>query len=219
MTSLHRIVTRSPYLWQPNIINWVHATGYVTRTHSLWLAANSLSCSFSTCFKIWWDSISISQPQHSSYLASRYEGWVNINPCYLHKCGPAWSAGASLRWSYPPWEDPAAPSPRRPPPGPDSIRPFQPCNKNRHQHTILSYPCGVGAQGDTCIATISDLLCSPAWFLIIPALSTRALWPFPAETSSNKSGEIWRGNGRWMFRTKYFILAGFFNMSNLRTWD
>jgi hypothetical protein len=50
---------------------------------------------------------------------------------------------------------------------------------------------GVSAQGDPCTTTISDLLCIPIWFQIIPDSSTRALrQSLPAETSSSKAGEI-----------------------------
>jgi hypothetical protein len=87
---------------------------------------------------------------------------------------------------------------------------------------ILSLSCGVGAQGDACTATISDLLCIPIWYLIIPNSSTTAIWKLPPETSSNKTGETWRGNGRWILYTKHLTrnnnnnnnLTFYFNNNN-----
>jgi hypothetical protein len=69
--------------------------------------------------------------------------------------------------------------------------------------TNYLYSSCVGAQGDTCAATNSDLLCFSIWFLIIPVSSTRALWQLPAETSSSETGETWGENGRWILPTKY----------------
>jgi hypothetical protein len=39
----------------------------------------------------------------------------------------------------------------------------------------MLYPCGMGAQGDPYTATVSDLLCAPSHFVVIPDPSTRAL--------------------------------------------
>jgi hypothetical protein len=41
---------------------------------------------------------------------------------------------------------------------------------------IILYPCGVGAQDDPGLATISDSLCVLICFLIIIDAPTRALW-------------------------------------------
>jgi hypothetical protein len=57
--------------------------------------------------------------------------------------------------------------------------------KNAGTLYFILYPCWVNAQGDPCTVTISDLLGSPIYFLIIPDLSTRALWQLPAEASSS----------------------------------
>jgi hypothetical protein len=50
---------------------------------------------------------------------------------------------------------------------------------------------GVGAQGDTCTATISGTLRVPIGFLIISDSSTRALWQLQRETFSSEAGETW----------------------------
>jgi hypothetical protein len=55
---------------------------------------------------------------------------------------------------------------------------------------VILYPCGLGAQGDPSIETISDLLCITILFLIIPDLSTIALWKLPGETYSSEAEEI-----------------------------
>jgi hypothetical protein len=75
------------------------------------------------------------------------------------------------------------------------------------------YPWGVGAQGDPCAATISDLLCFPIWFLIMPDSSTGTLWKLPAETSSAKREKLGEEIAvEFCLRSISFILEGIFNM-------
>jgi hypothetical protein len=62
--------------------------------------------------------------------------------------------------------------------------------------SLILYPCGVGAQGDLCIETISDLLPDPIWFLIIPYSFNRGVFRLPAETFNSVAGETWQGHGR-----------------------
>jgi hypothetical protein len=69
----------------------------------------------------------------------------------------------------------------------------------------------VGAQGNLNTATISDLLCIPIRVLIIPDLSTRALWQLPADTASSEARETWQEVAtEFCLQSILFILVGFF---------
>jgi len=86
-------------------------------------------------------------------------------------------------------------------------------NRSSNPTIFIPYTWGVGAQGDPCTATISDLLCVPIWFLIIPDSSTRALWQLPVETSSSEAGKLHEEMAaKFCLQSISFILVGFFNM-------
>jgi hypothetical protein len=61
----------------------------------------------------------------------------------------------------------------------------------------------VGAQGKPCSATISGLLCVPICFLIIPDLSTGALWQLRKYISGSKEGEIC--GKKWQLNFSYEV--------------
>jgi hypothetical protein len=67
---------------------------------------------------------------------------------------------------------------------------YQAPERRSAKDVFILHPFAVGAQGDPCTATVSDLLCVPIRFIIIPDSSTRALWQLPADTSSSEAGEI-----------------------------
>jgi hypothetical protein len=76
------------------------------------------------------------------------------------------------------------------------------------------YYYGVNVQSDLGTATVSDLLCVPIWFLIIPTLSTRALWQLPTDTSSRNAWETWQKKStEFVLRNISLIIVVFVNIA------
>jgi hypothetical protein len=71
----------------------------------------------------------------------------------------------------------------------------------------------VVSHGVPCTASISDLLCVPIWFLIIPDSSTKALLQLAAEPPSSKAGETWQEIAvSFAYNLSLFTLVRLFNM-------
>jgi hypothetical protein len=68
------------------------------------------------------------------------------------------------------------------------------------------------AQRDPYTVTISGLLFNSIWVIIIPHLSTRALWKLTAETSGSKARETWWQMASVFCLRSLFHTVGYFNM-------
>jgi hypothetical protein len=72
-----------------------------------------------------------------------------------------------------------------------------------------------------CTATIFWYIVRPRSVLIIPDLTTRALWHIPSETASSESEKIWRERAvNFADEISFLYSAWIFNMPwNFTTWD
>jgi hypothetical protein len=66
---------------------------------------------------------------------------------------------------------------------------------------------GVGAQGEHCPATISDLLGVPIWFAVIPDSSATALWQLPSEKSSSEAGETCEKQLNCVYEVSFILVC------------